>query len=381
MPASLRLALFYGAYFSVVGVQLPFWPVWLAGRGLDAEAIGVILAGTLWFKIASNPLAGWAADRTGNRKAVMLSLAVANVLALLLLQNAAGFWPLFLLSLLASAAFSALMPLGDNLTLSVAEEKHLDYGRIRLWGSVSFIAAALGGGTVLTRSSSETVLPLLTVAAGLTLAACLALPTHGFARTPLAPRAWRVLFFDRRQLLFLAAATAIQASHSIYYAFGTLHWRSLGYSDAAIGTLWAEAVLAEIALFAWGGRLVARLGPGRLLVLAGVAGVVRWTLTSALTALPLLLVLQLLHALTFGAAHLAAMRFLAHAFPPELSATGQSLYSATVAGIGFGLVMAGSGPLYGSFGGDAYLAMAGLAALGAICGWRLARSWHGERLA
>jgi len=98
-------------------------------------------------------------------------------------------------------------------------------------------------------------------------------------------------------------------------------------------------------------------------------------------SLPLLLAVQLLHALTFGAAHLGAMHFMARALPAQWSATGQSLYAATVSGIGFGLVMAASGTLYAAFGAGAYLAMAALAGSGAVAGIALGRIWRGEVLA
>jgi MFS transporter, PPP family, 3-phenylpropionic acid transporter len=35
-----RLAMFYAALFAGVGIYLPFWPVWLDWRGLDATEIG-----------------------------------------------------------------------------------------------------------------------------------------------------------------------------------------------------------------------------------------------------------------------------------------------------------------------------------------------------
>jgi PPP family 3-phenylpropionic acid transporter len=375
-----RLALFYAAVFFLVGIQLPFWPVWLAGRGLSPSEIGLVLATALWLKVFSNPLAGLLADRSGKRRAVMIGLGAANLAGFLLFVPAYGFWSLLAINALTTATFSALMPLGDNLTLAIAQEQRLDYGRIRVWGSISFIAAALGAGAVLSSRPSEMVLAILIGAAGLNLLACAQLPPHEFGGARAPGHVWRALLIDRRQLLFLAAASAIQASHSVYYAFGTLHWKALGYSGETIGVLWSEGVIAEIVLFAFGAKLVAALGPSRLLVLAGVAGMVRWGFAAEAVALPALLVLQILHALTFGAAHLAAMHFLSRALPPALSATGQSLYSATVSGVGFGLVMAGTGTLYAAFGAQAYLAMAGLAALGALAGWGLGRVWRGERL-
>lgn len=380
MSAAPRLALFYAAAFLLVGIQLPFWPVFLAGRGLSAGEIGFVLAAALWVKVLVNPLAGLVADRSKRRRAVMIFCAVANLAGFLLFVPAHGLWLLLLVNAMTTTAASALLPLGETLALGIIYARRLDYGRIRLWGSVSFIIAALGAGAFLAARSSEIVLTLLIGAAALNVLACVQLPAPADTPRLAARTEWRRLLLDRRQLLFLLAATAIQASHSVYYGFGTLHWAALGYSAQTIGWLWAEGVVAEIALFAYGASLLTRLGPARLLILAGGAGIVRWSLMVGAVSLPPLLVAQALHALTFGAAHLGAMHFMARALPAEWSATGQSLYSAAVSGIGFGVVMAASGTLYAALGADAYLVMAALAGLGAAAGFTLSRCWHGGRL-
>jgi PPP family 3-phenylpropionic acid transporter len=380
MSVAPRLALFYAGVFFLVGIQLPFWPVWLAGRGLSVSEIGVVLAAALWVKVIVNPLAGLLADRTGRRRGVMILLAATNLAGFLLFVPTHGLWPLLLINALTTTAASSLMPLGETIALAIVYERRLDYGRIRLWGSISFIAGSLGAGMLIARGTSEIVLSLLIGAAALNLLACTQLPAPRIKRSRLKRAGWHRLLLDRRQLLFLLAATAIQASHSVYYGFGTLHWTARGYSSETIGWLWAEGVIAEIALFAYGAPLLARLGPARLLVLAGGAGVLRWTLMGGDVSLPLLLAVQLLHALTFGAAHLGAMHFMARALPEEWSATGQSLYSATVSGLGFGLVMAVSGQLYAALGANSYLVMAVIAAIGALAALMLDRRWHGERL-
>jgi PPP family 3-phenylpropionic acid transporter len=169
---------------------------------------------------------------------------------------------------------------------------------------------------------------------------------------------------DRRFWLFTAAAAALQSSHQLYYGFGSLYWRTLGFSDATIGALWAEGVVAEIVLFWQGGRLAARLGPLGLMALGGGAGIVRWSLAGVAPGLGPAALLQVLHALTFGASHLGAMYFMARTVPPAAAASAQSLYAGLSTGIGSGLVMLAAGRLYAAFGGEAYLFMAMLSAAG-----------------
>jgi PPP family 3-phenylpropionic acid transporter len=94
--------------------------------------------------------------------------------------------------------------------------------------------------------------------------------------------------------------------------------------------------------------------------------VLRWTVMAFATSVPVLALAQLLHALTFAAAHLGAMHHLARTIPPEQGATGQAVYAAIVGGIGPGLLMLGAGRLYADAGAHSYLAMAGLAAAGGL---------------
>ena len=364
MPAALRLAFFYAAMFSLTGVQLPFWPAWFAGRGLSAAEIGILLAVAQWLKLAVNPLAGIAADRSAAPRRVMLVLSLGAVAGFVLLPAAHGFALLLPLGALTACCLSPLSPLGDHVALAAASAGRLDYGRVRLWGSLGFIAATLLAGRLIEAHGIDSVAPLLAAAAMLVLAACTVMPAERSAPAAAHTGAWRTLARPSFAL-FLAAAALIQGSHAVYYGFGTLYWRRLGIADDRIALLWAEGVVAEIVLFYWGAPLLRRLGPEKLLALGGGAGLLRWAATGFATTLPALVPLQLLHAFTFGAAHLGAMHHLARRLPPAQAATAQALYATVVGGLGQGLLMLLAGGLYGAVGGSAYFAMAAVAAIGA----------------
>ena len=363
----VRLSIFYGAFFTVIGIHLPFWPVWLTSRGVTPGEIGVLVAVGISVKVVGNPLIAHIADRRGERRRVIIVLAAAAAGTFSLFHGAHGFWPILAISIPFFLVWSAIMPLGENLVLLSAREHGLDYGRVRLWGSLTFIAASVAMGRALTGRSEDLIYWLVLIAVAGTFAACLFLPD---TRPPVLERprfpVVQVLR-DRTFLIFMVAAALIQGSHGVYYAFGTLHWRAVGYADDVIGLLWAEGVAAEIVLFIVGATLVRRLGPASLIALGGLAGAVRWTAIGLSDDLTVLVIVQALHAFTFGATHLGAMHFISRTVPPALSATAQGLYSAAVMGIGSGLSILASGALYGAFGGGAYLAMAGLGLAGAGC--------------
>jgi PPP family 3-phenylpropionic acid transporter len=217
------------------------------------------------------------------------------------------------------------------------------------------------------------VLFLCLGALGLTVLAALALPGRRDPPRKAARSSPFALLRNRRFLLFLGAASLLQASHAAYYGFSALHWQAAGLSEVTIGWLWAEGVIAEVLLFAFSGAVLARTGPAALLTLAAGAGMLRWTVLAASTDLSFLIAVQALHGLTFGAAHLGAMHFVARAAPPGLTATAQSLYSAVSGGIAMGLAMLLAGALYEAAAGRAFLAMAVLSAGGLVLALLLQR--------
>src|SRR5439155_12811659 len=198
----------------------------------------------------------------------MIALAAAACAAYAALWPVARWWPLVALNIIAGVAQSALMPLGDSITLAAVREEGLDYGRIRVWGSISFILASVGSGALLAVGSpaapaDNQILMLVLAASAVLVAACIAIPSET-RRTAVMRSRWAALgrlAADRRFWLFVASAAALQSSHQLYYGFGTLYWREAGLSDTVIGALWAEGVVAEIVLFWYSATLLARFGP------------------------------------------------------------------------------------------------------------------------
>src|SRR5436305_11669808 len=77
---ALRLAAFYAALFAALGVQLPFLPVWLAAKGLDAAAIGLVLAIPMVVRVFAIPVAARHADRHGGLHGALVLAAVVALL-------------------------------------------------------------------------------------------------------------------------------------------------------------------------------------------------------------------------------------------------------------------------------------------------------------
>lgn len=365
LVASVRYAAFYGAMFLALGVYLPFWPVWLGSRNVTPEQIGLLFGLGSWVRIVTTPAIAHAADRTGRPRTFLAFLAGATALSFAAFYPVSGFWPILLVSIPMAIGLTALVPMGESVTLAAVQRDGFDYGRVRMWGSLAFMVGTVGAGSLLRGRDPDLILTLIVLALVASTLAALTLPRQppiSIGDRRLRPAA---MLRDRRFVLFLVATSLLQASHATYYAFSVLHWRTAGLSETLIGGLWAEGVIAEVAFFAISSWTIARTGPTSLLVVAGVAGIVRWVVLGATVWVPALLVVQLSHAATFGAAHLGAMHFIARIAPPGLAATAQGLYAAATGGIGMGLALLVAGQLYAIGPASAYWAMAALSAGGA----------------
>lgn len=372
MPDSrpYRLSLLYAVVFVEIGIAMPFMPVWLDALGLDARVIGLLLALPIATRIlATAPLMSLI-DRGIGPQRLVLAASLGVALTYGTMPSVAGFgWPVLAAVVILNAVAAApLVPSIDFLTLSaVRRDPRLDYARIRVAGSVAFLAANLAGGAMLVELGGRVAVPVFLTGFALIAALVAAAIRLGDAARPPPPVAGPRPALPASLWFSILAAAAIQSSHAAIYGFASIHWTAHGFSTATVGALWATGVGAEIVLFAIAGRLPERWkSPFRLLALGGAAALARALGMTVLGGelLPVV-ALQTLHGLTFGATQLGAMAAVSR-FAPEgargraqgtLSAA--SALAAACATLLSGVVYRAGGPL--AFALMAPAALAGLA--------------------
>lgn len=363
---------FFGAKFFAVGLFMPFIPVVLSAKGLSASQIAVVLAAGPIARIVAAPWLGSLSDRLSDRRHAVIAYVTLGAVCLAPLPFAASFPALFAILTLSAAFTMSALPVADALAVVSAKRHALQYGQVRLWGSIAFIAANFAGGLVLDLADADWIVLAIVASTFLTIGAAFGLPRasrqpeQSTKTTNLSPReAVAALLAVPTALWLLIAAALVQAAHAMIYGFGTLYWQAGGLSGTWIGLAWAIGVVSEIILFAVAGRFVgARVAVG-FVVVGALAGVARWTLLPFAVHPTAVLALQVLHGFTFGATHLGAMRVVAE-FVPERHAGGvMGLYTAVS-----GIVMAGafamSGPLYDRDPALGFWAMAGLCLLALV---------------
>ncbi|WP_380183629.1 3-phenylpropionate MFS transporter [Kalamiella sp. sgz302252] len=358
--SALWLALGYFTYFFTYGVWLPFWAVWLKGAGLDAEKIGLLLGVGMVSRFTGSLLI---ASRVTNPSRL---ITVLRVLAGLSLLFALGFWFsafwawLLLVMIGFNLFFSPLVPLSDALAATWQRQLGMAYGPVRLWGSLAFVISSALTGLLVNAFSYQAILWML--CAGVTAMLCGMLLRPSVApqgsEKVVAHTGWQ----EWRQLLqsswrFLLCVTLMQGAHAAYYSFSAIWWQEAGYSASVVGYLWSLGVVAEIIIFAASNRLFRRWSARDLLLLSSICALIRWSLLASSTALPQLIVAQILHCGSFTICHLAAMRFIAAREGAEVIRL-QSVYSALAMGGGIAVMTIVCGALFRHLHGDIFWLMA-----------------------
>lgn len=367
-----RLAAWYFFYFAFIGAFAPYFTLYLQSLGLTAAAIGTLMSLMLAMRLVAPNLWGWLSDRVGHKAPVVRASALLSVAGFLVFFVATDFWGLFAGMALMSFFWSASLPLVEAMTLRHLEGRAEHYGRIRLWGSVGFIAAVLGTGAWLDRAPLASLLWVnLALLVGIVACAWLLadIPASRSADTPMGFRSG----LRRPEVLaLLAACFFMSAAHGPFYVFYSIHLVDHGYDKTAVGVLWSLGVVAEIAVFvampmmerAWSVQAILRAS----LVLA----VVRFLLIGwAADSVALLLVAQVMHGATFGAYHAAAVAALNRWFPARHQARVQALYGSISFGAGGMLGNLVSGAAWQGLGPGLTFSLGSvLAAVGLLLTWR-----------
>ncbi|WP_312982919.1 3-phenylpropionate MFS transporter [Atlantibacter sp.] len=357
------LALSYFTYFFSYGIFLPFWSVWLKGIGLAPETIGLLLGAGLIARFLGSLLL---APRVTDPSRLVFAL---RVLALLTLIFAVAFWLgtttawLLIVMVGFNLFFSPLVPLTDALAGTWQKQITLDYGKVRVWGSLAFVIGSALTGKLISIFDYHAILVMLSIGVASMLLGMMLRPSvmpAGQARQNESAgwSAWRKLVLESWR--FLACVSLLQGAHAAYYGFSAIYWQEAGYSASVVGYLWSLGVVAEIVVFTLSNKLFRRWSARDLLLLSALSGIVRWSLMAWTTDLPWLIVAQILHCGSFTVCHLAAMRYISARQGNEVIRL-QAVYSAVAMGGSIAIMTMFAGFLFQHLQGGMFWVMALLA--------------------
>lgn len=362
-----RLALFYGAVFSLIGSHLPFFPMWLKAVGIDASWIGIITAVPAVTRFAILPFVTGLAERRGSLRGAMIVTAFVTMLGFSVVGTQHQPALVFLAYAATASMWTPMVPLTDAYALRGVARYGIKYGPLRLWGSAAFVAGALLCGLLVDFIAARHLIWIIVGMAALGAVVSLGLrPLDNPKAPPVALHRATALLREPGFLAIIAASALIQGSHAAYYTFASITWQLAGLGGLTIAGLWALGVLAEIVVFALSPRFTPQ--PAILVVIGALSAVARWLITAQDPPVAMLAVVQLAHGLSFGLTQVGTMGLLVRHVPVHVMARGQG-YLAACAGIVASGASILSGTIYARHGQGVYYVMAAMALAGAVLMW------------
>jgi PPP family 3-phenylpropionic acid transporter len=359
-----RLSNFYFWYFAFIGAFAPYFALYLKSLGFSASQIGVLLAVNPVARIFGPNIWGWLSDHYGARGKLIRLNAVGTAVAFVPLLFNRGIGWMFTALLVLNIFWCAVLPLSESATLNLLGPRVGTYGRIRVWGSVGFVTVVIAGGYCLDHFGIDALAPMVLTLLVLMAASTFPLPRDREPSHHSEHASILRVVVQPAVIALLAGFFLMQVANGPYNAFYSIHLVEAGYSKKAVGWLWALGVMAEIGLFMWLPRLMRTYSLNQMLLFSFGCAVARFLLIAwGVGSIPILVVAQLMHAITFGAYHAAGVAAMHQIFRGRNQARGQALYTSLGYGLGGSLGTLGAGYAWEGWGPQWTFTCAAVAAL------------------
>lgn len=339
-------------FFITWGVFLPYWTGWLVqGKGLSVTEASLIMGFGLLARGASTLFAFPLASKYWSSQKVILVLTISSLVATILYIPTSSFGALFVVTLLFSAVYPALLPAVDSTAGALVQQGDVHYGKSRSYGSIGFVISVLIISIVTGYFGEQAILWSMMVGLCLMLflrllptpAILLVKPTVKDRKDSLSMRSlWQVKSFP----IVLLIVILLQGAHASYYNYGYIYLQDLGVDNYYIGIVINIAIIFEIIYFANADHLFKKWKPSSLLLLAASGSTLRWVLVFLFPSVWVFMLSQSLHALSFGVAHYAFIRYITKNLPEQQIPNAQGIYSALALSLSTAVLTLAGGFLY-----------------------------------
>lgn len=332
-----ELSKFYYLYYAFVGLFTPYWGLYLTSLKFSPIQIGLLLALFQFGRVVSPNIWGWLADRSNKRSQWVRLIAMMGSIFFVYSFFANSFYEILFIMMSMSIFTSSTIPLIESLTLAhlSSGKGNFDYSKIRVWGSVGFICAALFMGFGIDFFGIKALLFGLLSVQILIYFQSLRVPEHVSDIKNEAKRPILNVIKDPQVIAVILGCTLMVSSHGLLYNFYSIYLNTLDYSSMVIGALWAVGVICEILIFLCMPKILKLVDLKQVLLISLILAVARFFLIGTFADnLWVLIFAQTLHAATFGSFHVASVQIIEYFFHTEHHARGQSLYNSITYGVG-----------------------------------------------
>jgi MFS transporter, PPP family, 3-phenylpropionic acid transporter len=327
-------SIYYFIYYGAMSILFPYMALFYKAQGLTGSQIGLLAAISPIISFFGAPLWTGAADASRRHKLMAVSSILGVVIISFIFPNVATFGGLFLMICLWAFFYAPSGSLVDSAVLALLGDRRERFGRIRAWGTIGYGLIAPFAGGLIDRLGLRWAFWGYAILMLLGLLILVRIPFRQGQSAGSFRGGVRRLFANQAWMLFLVMVFIAGIGMATINNYLFLYMQSLGASKTLMGFALTVSTISEIPAMFFSDRLLRRFGARGMLVIAMATIGLRLICYSLTTQAWGVLVIQLVHGLTFAAIYTAGVHFADQVAPPGMKATTQGMFSGTLMGFG-----------------------------------------------
>lgn len=340
--------------YGSIGILLTFFPVYFESIGLSEVLIGLIMAGGPFVSIIANPFWGYWSDRIQNIKRIILIMIFTS---LIVVQFVFQLDSITFVVIAMLVFFFFQMPMfaqSNSLILNTIEGTRYKFGAFRLWGSLGWSVMVMAAGPVLQKIGVGNLWIVYTFMLLLAIGATLRLPTGKVEGVEKIKKGTytKELFGNKLFVSFILLGILISVPNSINQTFSSLYILRLGGTNVHIGWNAFTMAIFEIPIFLLLDRYLKRDKKTmlRVIIIVSFLFALRWFLMSLAVNPTQIIMIQVLHSITFASYYYIGTTLTAQLIPVQLRSSGQAIFAITWGGVSGLIAGLTGGFMYGAVG-------------------------------
>lgn len=346
--AGLKLKLIYLMIYGTMACYYPFLAVYFKGKGLSYTEIGIGFALNSIISVAAQPIWGYLTDKyLSKRKTIVITLTTSSIAALGFIF-ASKYYMIMALIILFIWFQSSVSPVTDAYCYDFMEiDKNLQYGQVRLMGSVGYAVTSLLLGIAIQKTSIDMAFYtylIVSVVVILIIRSIKFEGKHGSNKIDISDI--KYLLKNKNYTIFITSVVFISIALGANGSYIAVLIEKTGGDISRLGLLWFIVAMSELPVFFFGNKLLKKYGDLNLYIISMIIYIFRYLLDSYCSSYIGVIAVQILQGITFTLYLTATMQYINRVSEPKLRTSAITLYAAIGGGIG-GFI--------GNFGGGLFL--------------------------
>lgn len=332
----LKLNTFYLMFYGSFGCYYPFLQVYFSYKGLSYTKIGVALAVNSLVGVICQPIWGYITDKYSYKKKVLLQCMFFCSIIIWTFVYVNNFELILLCTILLVIFQSPISPVADAYCYDLMEDnKNINYGQIRLMGSMGYAVMALVMGFIIKIKDIKYSFYIYSI---IFIIAILTLRSIDFRGKTSSNRVklqeLKQLMTNKVFLIFISTITIASIALGANGSYLPVLIKATGGDVSKLGILWFVLAMSEIPAFFFGSKLLKKVGALKLYAICLIFYIIRFMLDSVCTSYELVIVTQLTQAITYPLFLVSAMDYINEMVPLKMKTSGITIFSAIGMGLG-----------------------------------------------